>query len=122
MRVLPQTLADELVRDLAVATGLRVREMVDRFAGDVAHRHIGITAANAAHLALHRLGMLHALDRIKQQHSLPIYEPRREDDVFRNVITNNPGPLPGEAVKRVFERIIDEMRTVQRDKMRGADG
>jgi chorismate mutase len=30
---------------------------------------------------------------------------------------HNPGPLPSEAVKRVFERIIDEMRTVQRDRM-----
>jgi chorismate mutase-like protein len=68
-----------------------------------------------------RTRIVEEIGRIKQQHSLPIYEPRREDDVFRNVITNNPGPLPGEAVKRVFERIIDEMRTVQRDKMRGAD-
>lgn len=54
---------------------------------------------------------------IKQQLAMPIYEPRREDDVFRNVTVNNPGPLGADAVKRVFERIIDEMRTVQRDRM-----
>jgi chorismate mutase len=54
---------------------------------------------------------------IKQQFALPIYEPKREDEVFRNVTEQNLGPLPAEAVKRVFERIIDEMRTVQRERM-----
>ncbi|HYL36253.1 MAG TPA: chorismate mutase [Bryobacteraceae bacterium] len=57
------------------------------------------------------------IGRIKQQLSLPIYEPRREEDVFRNVTTNNSGPLSAEAVKRVFERIIDEMRNIQKDEM-----
>jgi len=55
--------------------------------------------------------------RIKQHLSLPIYEPKREEEVFRNVTTNNSGPLSAEAVKRVFERIIDEMRNIQKDEM-----
>jgi len=57
------------------------------------------------------------IGRIKQMLRLPIYEPKREDDVFRNVTENNGGPLPPEAVRRVFERIIDEMRTVQKIRM-----
>lgn len=65
-----------------------------------------------------RTKIVEEIGRIKQHMSVPIYEPKREDEVFRNVTSNNPGPLSGEAVKRVFERIIDEMRTVQRDKMR----
>lgn len=65
-----------------------------------------------------RTRIVEEIGRIKQHLTLPIYEPKREDQVFHNVTCNNPGPLPGEAVKRVFERIIDEMRTVQRDKMR----
>jgi chorismate mutase len=65
-----------------------------------------------------RTQIVEEIGRIKQHLTLPIYEPKREDQVFHNVISNNPGPLSGEAVKRVFERIIDEMRTVQRDKMR----
>jgi chorismate mutase len=48
---------------------------------------------------------------------LPIYEPRREDQVFENITTHNGGPLTPEAVKRIFERIIDEMRTIQRIRM-----
>ena len=64
-----------------------------------------------------RTQIVEEIGRIKQRLTLPIYEPKREDQVFQNVVSNNPGPLSGEAVKRVFERIIDEMRTVQRDKM-----
>ena len=64
-----------------------------------------------------RTRIVEEIGRIKQKLSMPIYEPKREDDVFHNVTTNNGGPLSSRAVKRVFERIIDEMRTIQRDKM-----
>jgi chorismate mutase len=64
-----------------------------------------------------RTRIVEEIGRIKRVLALPIYEPRREDQVFSNVLNNNAGPMPGESVKRVFERIIDEMRTIQRDKM-----
>ena len=48
---------------------------------------------------------------------MPIYEPKREDEVFANAMGVNSGPLTPEAVKRIFERIIDEMRVVQKTKM-----
>jgi chorismate mutase len=50
----------------------------------------------------------------KESLGMPIYEPKREEDVFRNVIDHNGGPLTADAVKSIFERIIDEMRTLQR--------
>ena len=61
-----------------------------------------------------RTKIVEEIGRIKQELGLPIYEPKREDDVFANVTANNHGPLPGDAVKRLFERIIDEMRTLQK--------
>jgi len=64
-----------------------------------------------------RTRIVEEIGRIKQRLSLPIYEPKREEDVFRNVTTHNGGPLSSEGVKRVFERIIDEMRNIQKDKM-----
>jgi chorismate mutase len=64
-----------------------------------------------------RTVVVEEIGRIKQNLTLPIYEPRREEQVFHNVTSNNGGPLTGEALKRIFERIIDEMRTVQRDRM-----
>lgn len=54
---------------------------------------------------------------IKKEMRFPIYEPKREDAVFRNVIAGNQGPLSEAAVRRLFERVIDEMRTLQRERM-----
>lgn len=64
-----------------------------------------------------RTTIVERIGRIKQELKLAIYEPKREDQVFENVTAHNSGPLPHEAVKRIFERIIDEMRTVQKLKM-----
>ena len=64
-----------------------------------------------------RTRVVEEIGRIKQEHKMAIYEPKREEQVFQNITSNNKGPLPDDAVKRVFERIIDEMRTVQRLKM-----
>jgi len=64
-----------------------------------------------------RTRIVEEIGRIKQALAMPIYEPKREDQVFLNVTAANSGPLSPEAVRRVFERIIDEMRTIQRDKM-----
>lgn len=64
-----------------------------------------------------RTRIVEEIGRAKRRLNLPIYEPRREDEVYENVTEHNGGPLPSEAVRRVFERIIDEMRTVQKIQM-----
>ena len=57
------------------------------------------------------------IGRIKQSQALPVYEPKREDQVFQNIAAHNNGPLSQDAAKRIFERIIDEMRRVQKERM-----
>lgn len=64
-----------------------------------------------------RTAIVHEVGRIKAEAAMAVYEPRREDQVFQNVTGHNHGPLSNEAVKRVFERIIDEMRKVQKDRI-----
>lgn len=64
-----------------------------------------------------RTRIVEEIGRVKQEMSMPIYEPKREEEVFRNIVENNGGPLPSDSAKRVFERIIDEMRVIQRIKM-----
>jgi chorismate mutase len=61
-----------------------------------------------------RTRMVEEIGRAKESLALPIYEPKREEDVFRNVTVHNQGPLTSDAVKGIFERIIDEMRTLQK--------
>ena len=55
-----------------------------------------------------------AIGEIKRKADLPVYEPRREQDVFDRVRAANPGPLADAELLHVYERIIDVMRTLQR--------
>ncbi|MEO8130283.1 MAG: chorismate mutase [Bryobacteraceae bacterium] len=64
-----------------------------------------------------RTRVVEIIGAVKQQAALPVYEPKREDEVYRNILEHNEGPLPADAVKRVFERVIDEMRTLQKMRM-----
>jgi chorismate mutase-like protein len=56
------------------------------------------------------------IGRIKKQIGIPIYVPERELEVLENVTSANAGPLTDDAVKRLFERIIDETRSLERHK------
>jgi chorismate mutase-like protein len=60
-----------------------------------------------------RTRLVEQIGRIKQECKMPIYEPKREEEVLRNVQERNAGPMPQESARRIFERIIDEMRTLQ---------
>jgi chorismate mutase len=64
-----------------------------------------------------RTKVVENIGRVKRDAQLPIYEPKREDQVFANITCANHGPLTPEAVRRIFERIIDEMRSIQRQRM-----
>ena len=54
------------------------------------------------------------IGRLKLDLGLDAYSPEREVEVMRNVSANNRGPLSSEAIRRLFERIIDEARSVER--------
>ena len=55
-----------------------------------------------------------AIGTIKRYIGMPIYVPSREEDVLNNVTKSNPGPLADQAVRHLYERIIDETRSLER--------
>ncbi len=55
------------------------------------------------------------IGRAKQEDRLPVYSPEREREVIENVDRANPGPLSGEGLRRLYERIIDESRRLERE-------
>ncbi|HSQ18764.1 MAG TPA: chorismate mutase [Blastocatellia bacterium] len=57
------------------------------------------------------------LGRIKRDLGLAIYSPDREREVIAHVMGINSGPLDRSAVRRLFERIIDESRRIERVTM-----
>jgi chorismate mutase len=54
------------------------------------------------------------IGRLKRRLGLPVYSPEREAAILERVMRDNPGPLEPMAVRRVFERIIDESRRLER--------
>ncbi|MDX1545909.1 MAG: chorismate mutase [Rhodothermales bacterium] len=68
------------------------------------------------HLLNERARSANVIGHIKKQLRLPVYAPRREEEVLRNVMESNRGPLPPTAVRHIFERIIDETRSLERHR------
>ena len=54
------------------------------------------------------------IGRVKKQIGLAIYQPSREAEVLGHVQHLNPGPLDDGAIRRLFERVIDEARRLER--------
>ena len=44
----------------------------------------------------------------------PVYQPDREEKIFERVVEANEGPLDDGAIRRLFERILDEARRLER--------
>ena len=60
------------------------------------------------------------IGRLKKTVGMETYQPARERAVLERVRDLNGGPLSSDAVTRVFERIIDESRRLERT-MCGSD-
>ena len=54
--------------------------------------------------------------KIKKAQNLRVYDPERERDILRRMKEQNPGPLDEEGLQRLFERVIDECRRIERDE------
>jgi chorismate mutase len=57
------------------------------------------------------------IGKLKQAENIPLYQPEREKEVLENAERTNPGPLTDAAIRRLFERIIDEARSAERAAM-----
>ena len=54
------------------------------------------------------------IGKIKRRQNLPVYDPEREKEILARIMKDNRGPLESKALKRLFERILDESRRVER--------
>jgi chorismate mutase len=54
------------------------------------------------------------IGEIKKVSDLPVYDPAREKRIFHRMKDRNCGPLDDLAIVRLFERVIDESRSLER--------
>lgn len=59
------------------------------------------------------------IGEIKKELGLPVYDPEREKRIFEAMSTANHGPLENDAIIRLFERVIDESRRLERIRTKG---
>lgn len=67
----------------------------------------------------------YSIGRLKHEMGRPVYEPSREAAVIAHVRQVNDaltGPLDGDAIARLYERIMDEARRIQRLEAGGEAG
>tara|TARA_B100001123_G_scaffold244838_2_gene273767 strand:+ start:16228 stop:16560 length:333 start_codon:yes stop_codon:yes gene_type:complete len=80
------------------------RDLIDRYDVEI------VKLLNLRSQAALRLG------RLKEKEGLDTYQPNREKVVLEQVRNANSGPLDDQAVTRLFERIIDENRSLEEFK------
>ena len=61
------------------------------------------------------------IGRLKQEKKMALYQPDREREVIAGAERANSGPLTNQAIRRLFERIIDEARSAERAAMHPRD-
>lgn len=62
------------------------------------------------------------IGHLKKKLNMAAWQPDREAHILRNIVKSNPGPLDDAAVRRLFERIIDEARSLERHSMESSAG
>ncbi len=62
------------------------------------------------------------IGKLKQEYGLDAYSPKREEEILRNVLHWNKGPMPVGALRRLYERILDESRKLEREAMQRGKG
>ena len=69
-----------------------------------------------------RAGAVLDIGDYKRKHGLPIHVPERETNVVNRLQMDNPGPLHGNAIERIYRTIIEEMRKLEEEHVGGAGG
>jgi chorismate mutase len=59
------------------------------------------------------------IGHLKKGLGLPVFDPAREKRIFARMKEDNPGPLDGGAIVRLFERVVDESRRLERIMSQG---
>ena len=59
------------------------------------------------------------IGEIKKEGEIPVYDPNREKQIFQKMQFANAGPLEDSAIVRLFERVIDESRRLEKIRTKG---
>jgi chorismate mutase len=84
---------------------LEIRKRVDEIDKDI----LGLLEKRARHSR--------EIGKIKSSLNLPLYSSEREKEIFENLLESLKSSLPRKSLIRIYERILDESRAIQREEI-----
>ncbi len=60
-----------------------------------------------------RAQIVQDLARIKFEAGIPIFDPKREEEILRRVVEQNPGPIYDSSMREIFELILHRIRDLE---------
>lgn len=81
---------------------------------DALREEIDRLDSNLLRIFNERANLALKIGELKKGLALPVYDPSREKKIFQRMKEENPGPLDDQAIVRLFERVIDESRRLER--------
>ena len=60
-----------------------------------------------------RAQIVQDLTRIKAEAGVPIFDPKREEEILRKVVEQNPGPIYDSSMREIFELILHRIRDLE---------
>lgn len=54
--------------------------------------------------------------RLKEDRNVPLYDAKREEELFNNIIKYNKGPLYNDNIVQIFESILRNVQVLEKDE------
>jgi len=84
---------------------------------DILRERLDIIDEQILSLLSERAKVVMKVANFKRRHNIPVYIPEREASIIERLRTINPGPLPGEAIERIYRTVVEEMRKFESESL-----
>jgi chorismate mutase/prephenate dehydratase len=84
---------------------------------DILRERLDIIDEQILSLLSERAKVVTTVANFKRHHNIPVYIPEREASILERLRTINPGPLPGEAIERIYRTVVEEMRKFESESL-----
>ena len=65
------------------------------------------------HILNERARIVQEIVAIKAERGLPLFDPKREEEIFRRVAEENEGPIYNSSMREIFELILHRIRDLE---------
>lgn len=83
---------------------------------DKSRKEINEIDKNLVDLLNKRAEIVMKIKRLKENHNVPLYDAKREEELINNIVKYNKGPLFNDNVVQIFESILRNVQVLEKDE------